>query len=129
MKNIIPLDDFRRQKQLHGEVIPLFENLQLDYQYLVNEKDALFIIKTDAYLFMFLTFIDQQTATNLPTVYQRFYDIKPEPRTIHKEWVVEHVFKMKKRDTMRMLEKINKHSPKEEFVLRLKEKIKENIAK
>lgn len=125
MDNIVYLKDFLRGRGLNEDLIPFFRNLNLSYQHFVNEDEALFIVKTTTYLFIFLTYIPKNLETTLPSIVDRFHDIKHNPRISKGEWVVEHIYDVNSKHALKFLQRLENGSQGIPDIVQLKNKIKD----
>lgn len=125
MDNIIHLKEFLRQKGLNDDVIPFFRNSSLSFQHFVEQDESLFIVKTNTFLFFFLLFIEKNVHTDLPSIQDRFQDIKHNPRISKGEWVVEHIYDVEQKMAMKYVNKLQNKKNGIPSISLLKSRIKE----
>lgn len=125
MEKVIKLDEFIRKRNFENNVLPLFKELNFSLQKFINDKDALLIVKTDCFLFIFLTYIEKGIETTLPDMENKLKDINYQPRVSNGEWVVDNVYKMNNEKTKQLFRRVDKNTLEQNIVLKLKEKISE----
>lgn len=123
MDNVVHLKDFLWQKRFNEEVIPFFQHLQLSYQHFRHQSEGLCIVKTHLYLFIFLTYVEKNEYTTLPSIGDRFHDIKSHPRTSTGEWVVEHIYQVDEKHTKKLMERLARHNGDPKGIIDLKKNI------
>lgn len=125
MNNIINLNSYIQDKKFDENVLSFFKTLNVSFQHYREEKEALGVIKAEAYIFIFMAYIENNTHTRLPTVQDRFYDIKENPRVSKGEWVVDAIYELDRRDAKKLISKLNTQDPTLNGITDLKNKIKE----
>lgn len=119
------MNNYIQEKKFSENVIPFFKTLNVSFQHYKEGNEALGVIKTEAYLFIFMTYIEKNTHTVFPTVQDRFYDIKENPRISKGEWVVDAIYELNRRDAKKLMTKLNAHNSSMNGITDLKNKIKE----
>lgn len=94
MGEIINLHDFLLNKTFQSQVISFFENIHFPFQYFKDDKEAVFILKPESYLVIFIKFIHKNEYTELPTLEESLYNIQASPRNSKGEWVVDKIFEV-----------------------------------
>lgn len=125
MGKVVHLKDFQWQKSFNQDIIPFFRDLNVMCQYFRHEKEGVCVAKTDTYLFIFLTYIDKNEHTALPSLMDRFYDIKQRPRTSKGEWVVEHIYQVEEKHTKKLVERLERYKGDPKAIIDLKNNLKQ----
>lgn len=125
MDNVVHLKEFQWQKRFNDEVIPFFEHLNLPCQHFRHQSEGLCVVKNELYLFIFLTFVEKNEPTTLPSIVDRFYDIKHNPRVSKGEWVVEHIYQVDEKHTKKLMDRLKRYQGDPNGIIELKNNMKE----
>lgn len=124
MDNVINMEDYKLDKNFDNQAISYFHTLNMPFQYFKDQGEAVFILKTHAYLFIFTTYIKKEVFTSLPSIKDRFLDIKNNPRTSTGEWVVEHIYELDEKQAKKFMKKLSDYKEDKNCILELKKRIK-----
>jgi hypothetical protein len=94
MGKIVNLQDFILERTFTNSVIPFFTGFNPYFNHYKEGDEAVFLIQTDMFLFIFLKFIPKNEPTKLPTIQQCFEKITFQSRISDGEWVVEGVHEL-----------------------------------
>lgn len=89
MKNVVRLDDYRRDKIFEDDVCSFMFTMNPTFEHYKQDSKAVFYFHHKIYIYIFMSYVPAGTKTSLPTIQESFHNITHHPRVSKGEWVVD----------------------------------------
>lgn len=95
MNKVVQMEEFLKNKDFNEQVLPFFNMLNTQYDFLLEDTEALFFMSyKENYLYVFLEYVPRNTFTDKPNAIDRFFNVKIDPRNSKGEWVVNKIYEI-----------------------------------